>query len=73
MARQMADVVFDLRNDVEVAAFCDEAEINNLAFTPDGVPTYTGHDMTGKLVKFLVKPGPSTQQSNISKYRFGLA
>ena len=72
MARQMADVVFDLRGGAEVAAFCDEGEMDNLAFTPDGVPTYTGHDMTGKLVKFLVKPRPSAKQSNISKYRFGL-
>lgn len=60
MKQQEPAVVYDLRGDrLEVAFFCEPGEIEHLAFTPDGLPTYTGHDGTGKLVKFLVNPRPA--------------
>ena len=72
MARQIADVVFDLRRDA-VMLCDDEAEVQNLAFTPDGLPTYTRHDGYGSLVMFQVDPMPVSEPTSISAYRFGLA
>jgi len=72
MARQMADVVYDLRRGA-VSLTDDEAEVENLAFTPDGLPTYTRHDGYGSLVTFLVEPEPVQDKPTISAYRFGLA
>lgn len=75
MARQMADVVYDLRGGrCDVAYFNAEEELDNLAFTPDGKPTYTAHQARpGSLVTFLVDPEPVEDKPTVSAYRFGLA